>query len=85
MQAKKEAALRGDVGQIVMGDVHQSRNFHKQLSAALVAVTCVCGWSLYQNFPEGDSGNASQMEAHCYFDGKLHSEGKVTKIPDVGI
>lgn len=48
------------------------------LSAALAAVTSVCGWSLYQIPPEASA--SIKVEPQCYLDGKNYSVGSAMKM-----
>lgn len=48
------------------------------LSAALAAVTSVCGWSLYQIPP--DASASIKVEPQCYLDGKNYSVGSAAKM-----
>ncbi|SFB12472.1 hypothetical protein SAMN04515620_11963 [Collimonas sp. OK607] len=62
-----------------MGDVHQARSLHKQLSVALLAMTSVCGWSLYQ-IPPDVSASTMKEQLHCYADDKMYSVGSAKRM-----
>ncbi|MGS0743263.1 hypothetical protein ACVBEF_15770 [Glaciimonas sp. GG7] len=79
-QLQDEAvAFLGDVGQMVFGDIHQPRNFHKQLSAAVIALIFVSGWSLYNVLPEADASVRSPLLV-CSVEHKNYSVGSATRL-----
>jgi len=77
-RSKTAIAFDGDIGQVVMGDLHQKLQLHKQLSVALIAMTTICGWSLYQ-IPSAGAAS-STIPNYCYLDGKHYSVGSATRM-----
>jgi hypothetical protein len=79
-RSKTAVAFQGDIGQVVMGDVHLTRTLHKQLSAALVAVTGICGWSLYQLQPEESVPYLALATQNCFMENKTYSVGSAMRM-----
>lgn len=63
---------------MVMGDVHQAPRLHRKLSVALIVMTGICGWSLYQLPPDVGAENVTQT--YCYVDGKGYSVGSAKRM-----
>lgn len=70
--------FHGDIGQVVIGDVHQLHSLNKHLCAVVVALTVVAGWALCQLSPSADA-SIFPLSLVCTVEQQDYAVGRVKR------